>query len=299
MNTAAPRHARLDFALDHRQRFFVARERLPVLLDQERTPACSTPASPPCTPTPISTGTQPPSTILNTFAAKNGRSNDRNSTSSGSARAIDQCHVLAHHDVVDDRGDGHRAGDRDAVRRRPGRSDRRKPSTSSMHPTASSQLICGHVDLPFRLRRGVLDRDAREKAELHGLARERKRARDQRLRRDHRGRAGEPDQRPCRRACRARGAKNGFSPRVRARAAPARLGRSSRAAVPASRSTSHTRRIGRAPKWPMSAYSASPPVTASTTEPEHQKAVPAVRREEAHGVAAATARAKRSASCAT
>ena len=36
----------------------------------------------------------------------------------------------------------------------------------------------------------------------------------------------------------------------------------------------HAMRIGLRPKWPMSAYSASPPVTHSTTAPRITKLVP-------------------------
>jgi hypothetical protein len=44
------------------------------------------------------------------------------------------------------------------------------------------------------------------------------------------------------------------------------------------------RRIGKRPKWPMSVYSASPPVTASTTEPEREEGQARMGADEADGV---------------
>ena len=44
-------------------------------------------------PTPMATGTQPPSRILTVFAAKNGRSNERKSRSTATLAAFDHFHV--------------------------------------------------------------------------------------------------------------------------------------------------------------------------------------------------------------
>ena len=59
----------------------------------------------------------------------------------------------------------------------------------------SAQFTCGNVDLSVLARRRVLDVEARAVAELNRLPRQRKRAGNQRLRRDHRGHRRQHDER--------------------------------------------------------------------------------------------------------
>ena len=72
--------------------------------------------------------------------------------------------------------------------------------------------------------------------------------------------------------------------RCRDARAAARPGRNSSAPGPAARRTTRRSGSGMRPKWPMSAYSASPPVTASTTAPSTSQAVPPWSMKNMHRV---------------
>jgi hypothetical protein len=93
-------------------------------------------------PAPTKIGTQPPSRNFKRFAPKNGRSNDRNSTSSGSDFHMGHFHVA-------------RVTEKKAIDVMPivpltampyaaaRRDDSRNDKTSTMHATASPQLMAG------------------------------------------------------------------------------------------------------------------------------------------------------------
>ena len=170
-------------------------------------------------------GNQPPCAILTTFAAKNARSTARNSDVSGQIDHARPAPAVARDAVEEDRRDGHRAGDRDAVRRREARTSSWNPSTSAMQPTMSAQFTSGRrsalsvCDVWTMVTRGRV-------AELDRLARERERAGDERLRRDDR-RGGRDRRRAGRAPSPERAGRTGSAARSAARGGAARPGRSS------------------------------------------------------------------------
>ena len=93
---------------------------------------------------------------------------------------------LARHDVRQQRRDhhrrrhGHAVGGREIGRR--AEAEHQADGGEHQHP-----VDFGDVDLPFFVRRGVVDVEARRVAELNGLLRQRERAGDDRLRRDDGG----------------------------------------------------------------------------------------------------------------
>ena len=186
---------------------------------------------------------------------------------------------VAHHDVVEDRGDRHGSGDGDAVSR--GQSHRLAERQDQRDAADREQVVdLRDVNLPLGVIRGVLDRHAGEIAEQHRLPGQRERPGNQGLGRDHGGGAREQDQQVGGHARRHQ-REEGVVERPPDGGGSARLAPGSPAPARAGRRTSTSRRMGRTPKWPMSAYKASPPVTARTTEPRMSRPWTPWRRKNA------------------
>ena len=144
--------------------------------DREREPA-AVPRSSPSSPT------------------KNDRSKAKNSTSSASGRALQPVAPVARH-TSKNRTDVMAIVPVTAMPYAAARLARLLNAEHERDARDHEQAVdLGDVDLALGLVRRVDDRDARQVAELHGLARQRERARDQRLRRDDRRERREDDHR--------------------------------------------------------------------------------------------------------
>ena len=98
-------------------------------------------------------------------------------------------------EVIEDRCHGHRTGDGDPVGR--GKPDALAEGEHERQTANGQERIdLGNVDLPFVVASRMANRHPGEEALEHRLPCERKRARDEGLRGDHRGEAREDDKRP-------------------------------------------------------------------------------------------------------
>ncbi len=166
-------------------------------------------------------------------------------------------------------GDGDRARHRHAVgvRQRRGAAEREDEDQHRHHQHAVDPR---HVDLADRRRRRVLDAQQRQIAELCRLRRDRERPGDHRLRGDDRRRRGQQhhrNPRPLRGEQEERRAHLGLVGKHQ-RTLPEVAQREAGSTTPSQPSV-----IARLPKWPMSAYSASAPVTDRTIAAREKNAM--------------------------
>ena len=220
--------------------------------------------------TPSTSGTQPPSGTFSRLEVKNRKSIRKkkpNTDDGGGARPVE---LAAEHHRRQHAGAEEGAGDGDAIGRGQivGGLERQHQDGHADHHHG---VHLRKVDLAFLHGAGVAHRQARQKAQLHALPRHRKGAGDHRLAGDHRRRGGQDHHGQARSSC-GPSRKNGFDHGVRLGDQSARPGRNSSAPGRAARRTARQRGSASRPKCPMSAYSASAPVTHSTTEPSTTKA---------------------------
>ena len=213
---------------------------------------------------PTVSGNQPPSTIFSELAARNAQSTVPNTAITGTAASQRPVPAPRDHEVQQHGGRQHGAGHRDAV----GRAEivRRFEHHHDQQRAGHQQPVGGrHVDLAGLVARGRHDVDARAKAPSAspaGSARTRRRSapatRSPSRRRRARSAAAAPSPAPaCRTGCRPPA---GWP-------ASARPGRNSSAPAPAAPGRTRPAGSPGAPTWPMSAYSASPPVSARKMAP--------------------------------
>ena len=148
---------------------------------------------------PITIGNQPPDGIFNALDVRNARSMLISGIAIANATGSRPVPHPPHHEQDQDRVDQHRERHRDAVRAAEvvgvAETDHQQNHRDEQHPVHER-----HVDLADLALGGVVDGEPRAVAHLNRRARQRERAGDHRLRRDH-GRAS------------SRGAPAGSAPR--------------------------------------------------------------------------------------
>ena len=133
---------------------------------------------------PMHSGSQPPCSIFSRLAPKKPRSTRKNTLMIPRHERLVPAPELGHHDRGEHRRDDHGRGDGETVRGREVlrtlEADHDAQDDEEQHPVHER-----NIDLPDREFRRVQDLHARHVAELDRLARQRIRARNDRLRRDH------------------------------------------------------------------------------------------------------------------